>query len=612
MFVEVFKNNGIDYLRLVTGVRFTNELGKKSIRKKVELNIGPLSRFDDGQPNYIKRLKESFKNGKPLIDSLLPFVDTSQLKEEYKFQFSEGDPDCIGHPKIFSHILIEKILSELGLISLLASYKGFTKIKFDLAGFFRLLVYGRILNPCSKIATTKQNEDYYEQVVDDPYPYNIYDTLGFIHEHKKQIVNRINTNLINKAKRNNNIIFYDVTNFFFEIERPDDDCELNGVVEKGIRKIGVSKEYRPQPLVQMGLFMDEGGYPISIEIFPGNTLDHLTVNKALSKNIDNVINSRYIFIGDRGICNYHTICHLIERNKGYILSKSVKKSNDGEKAWIINADGYIKVSESFMYKSRIIKKVVKDENGTPKEIVEKVVSYWSKSYYEREIAENKSFLGFLEKLLTSPESFRITKTQQKGIKGFLKKELLKVDTGEIIESSKLKAMIDIKKVEEHKKYMGYYQIVTSELKMPDQEIIQKYHGLSQIENQFRIMKSNLQTRPIFVRNKEHIEAHLIICLIALITLRVIQKRIVDSKLLPKKVKKDGSDLDWQMGLTGERIQRALNQWTVDKLPGEYYRFNNLDEPDLKLILDSFHIQIPVKLFRKLELKNIKTNIKVFR
>lgn len=610
MFVEVFNNNGIKYLRLVEGIRIINDKGKPSVRKKVLLNIGPLSRFDDGKPDYVKRLKESFKNGKPLIDSLLPFVDKNSLKEEYNIFLSEGNPDCIGHPKLYSHSLLERILEELGLTSLISSYKAHTKIKFDLLGFFRLLVYGRVLSPASKFSTVKQNDDYYDKIVKEVYPYNIYDTLNFIYNFKRQIINRINTNLINKANRKNNFIFYDVTNFFFEIEENDEDIEENGEVIKGIRKRGVSKEFRPQPIVQMGLFMDEEGMPISIEIFPGNTLDHLTVNTALTKNIDNVINSRYIFVGDRGICNYKTICHLIDRNKGYIFSRSIKKSTDEEKNWIIDENDYIKLNQNFKYKSRIVKKTVKDENGVRREIVEKVVSYWSKNFYNREFAENKSFLEFLEKLIKSPANFRVSRTQAKSIKAFLKKDLLNSITGEVINSSELKAIIDEKKIEEYKKFIGYYQIVTSELDMDDLEVIEKYHGLSQIENQFRIMKSDLQTRPIYVRNKEHIEAHLIVCMIALLIIRIIQKNIVDGKHVPIKHKNNRS-LDWQMGLTGERIQRALNKWTIDKLPGDYYRFNNLDDPDLKLILDTFNIEIPVKLFRKMELKNIKTKIKIF-
>src|SRR5690554_2796244 len=102
MFIEAFNNNGTRYLRLVEGIRIINDEGKPSVRKKVLLNIGPLSRFDDGKPDYVKRLKESFKNGNPLIDSLLPFVDPSQIKEVYKYSIREGSPDCIGHPKLYS------------------------------------------------------------------------------------------------------------------------------------------------------------------------------------------------------------------------------------------------------------------------------------------------------------------------------------------------------------------------------------------------------------------------------------------------------------------------------------------------------------------------------
>ena len=109
--------------------------------------------------------------------------------------------------------------------------------------------------------------------------------------------------------------------------------------------------------------MDENGFPISIEAFPGNTLDHLTVQRALSNNIDDVINSRYIFIGDRGICNYKTISHLLGRNKGYILSKSMLKSTNEEKVWIVDDTDYIRESDAFMYKSRIVHKTIKDENN---------------------------------------------------------------------------------------------------------------------------------------------------------------------------------------------------------------------------------------------------------
>ena len=209
MFVEVCKNNGIDYLRLVNGIRVDGKNGNKTVRKKVILNIGPLSKFDDGKPDYVKRLKESFKNGNPLIDSLLPFVDKDSISETYSFTIQKGDPFCFGETKLYSHVLLEKLLDELGIISLFSSYKGFTKIEFDLVGFFRLLTYGRILNPTSKINTTTQNNDYYDPIIKNNfYKYNVYDTYDFIYEHNKQIVSRINKHLIDLNERKNNISPY--------------------------------------------------------------------------------------------------------------------------------------------------------------------------------------------------------------------------------------------------------------------------------------------------------------------------------------------------------------------------------------------------------------------
>ena len=142
--------------------------------------------------------------------------------------------------------------------------------------------------------------------------------------------------------------------------------------------------------------------------------------------------------------------------------------------------------------------------------------------------------------------------------------------------------------------------------MDAQEVIDKYHGLTQIEDQFRVMKGDLETRPLSVRTKEQVEAHLLICMIALILLRIIQKRILSSG----KVSPD-PDAYWSTGLNGHRIQEALLKWKVDLLPGELYRFMDVDDPDLKLILDSFGIHIPAKLYRRSELKSIKTGIKIF-
>ena len=608
MFIEAVQNNGKQYLRLVQSIRVKNKAGMKVSQKKVILNIGPLDRFDDGQPDYVDRLKKSFKAGSPLIPDLLPYCGVKKAAETYHFSIKEGSPDCFGHPKLFSHILLERILEELGLNTFFSSYKGFTKIPYDVYGFAKLLLFGRLLHPASKCATVLQNEDYYEPILNNFNPDNVYDTLDFIASNKDRIIRRINTNLVKNAHRSPEIIYYDVTNFYFEIEEPDEDIldEEGNVIEKGQRRMGVSKEERKLPIVQMGLFMDEEGIPIAIETFPGNTLDHLTLRPALKKTIDTMEFSRFIMIADRGICNYQNLLHVLDAGNGYIVSKSLLKSTKQGQMWAYSEEGYTAVSDEFKYKSRIVKKNVKDENGNPRTIEEQVVVYWSRKFQARAERENKKFLDFLQKLQEHPENFRITAVQSKALRKFFKKECVNEKTGELLESSKIRAFVDFDKVAEYRKSLGYYQIVTSELTMSAQDVIEKYHGLTQIEDQFRVMKGNLDTRPLYVRTKDHVTAHLLNCMISLIMLRIIQKRMKDSGVV-----KADPDAYWSGGLSAARIQRALNKWKVDALPDDRYRFMDVDDPDLKQILDAFGITIPAKLYRRAELKHIKTEITVF-
>jgi len=607
MYVECFKNNGKPYLRLVKSVRVTKSDGRKIAQKQVIYNIGPADRYDDGEPDYVDRLKKSFKSGNPLIPELLPYCTEEKYVEKYKFTINEGSPDCFGHPRLFSNILLERIIEELGLRSFFSSYKGFTKIKYDVYGFAKLLIFGRLLHPASKRATIKQNDDYFEPVLKDFNPDNVYDTLSFIADNKDRIIRRINTNLVKKAHRSPDIIYYDVTNFYFEIDDPDDDIldDNEDVIEKGQRKFGVCKEERHQPIVQMGLFMDNEGIPISIESFPGNTLDHQTFIPALKKSIDNLDFSRFIMIADRGMCNYPNLLHLLDSGHGYIVSKSLLKSTKKEQEWAYKDDDYITVNDNFKYKSRIVKKSVKDENGNKRTIEEKVVVYWSKRFEERGKKENKKFLDFLQKLEENPANFRITALQAKSLRKFMKKEYVNKKTGEAINSKDLLSFIDFDKVREYKESFGYYQLVTSEIKMDAQTVIDKYHGLTQIEDQFRVMKSDLETRPIYVRTPEHINAHLLICMISLIIMRIIQKKIRDTN--PEK----NNDAYWNVGMSSERIQSALNKWKVDKMPGDLYRFMDVDDPDLQEILKAFEISIKPRLYQRQELKAIKTGTEIF-
>ena len=606
MYVEQFINNGVPYIRLARSIRVKDKKGRKVARKKVILNIGPLSRYDDGKENYFERLRQSFKEGNPIIEILKKY--TQKEAEKYEIVFKEGESNCIGETKKGCQILIEKLIEEIGIDRLFATMKKERKIKYDVYGFFKMLVMGRIMEPASKIETVRQNEEYYEPILKGKYNEgNVYDTLTFIGENKDKIVRRINTKLKEKYGAKKDYIYYDVTNFYFEREEDEEDeyDEEGNLKKKGFRKVGVSKENRRLPLVQMGLFMDNEGMPISIESFAGNTVDQKTLRPALSKNIEGLEFSRFVLVADRGICNEENIAHIVEAGNGYIISKSLlKKTKKQERQWAYSQEGYIKSGEDFKYKSRIINREITDEKGNKREIKEKVVVYWSRKFYERSIRENINFLNFIKKIQDKNNNFKISSTQVKALKRFMKEEYVNINTGEIINSKDIRMELDYEKVEEYKQGLGYYQIVTSEIGMRVEEIIEKYHGLTRLEEQFRIMKGTLETRPIYVWTQEHINAHLMICLIALIIIRMIQRQI--NKYT---IKTNTNGLIWHNELSADRIQKALNKWQMDIFPGDMYRFLNVNNSDLQMILKSFSIKIMNKLYRRGEIKALKTAIK---
>ena len=603
MFVEQCKNNGVPYLRLVQSYRVEDSQGRKVSRKKTILNIGPLSRFDDGKPDFVQRLKDSYKEGKPIIDLLLPYIEEPVAKK-HVITFEDGDMSCIGNPKLVSQILLDRLFVQLGLDKLCATLKHSLGLSYDLTGFIRLLIFGRILQPASKWETAQQNAQYFAPLADTTYPYHIYDALDVLAEYKEQFIHRMHSSICKTVGRSSTHIYYDVTNFFFEIEKPDPNEDIGDGVQKGLRQKGVSKENRKEPIVQMGMFLDDNGIPITIETFPGNTLDQATLRPALKKSMGKLETERFVLVADRGLHSFYNLCHLVSDGQGYIVSKSIRKTPKAERQWIMMQEDYIAKGNSFKFKSRIVTRRVKDENGVVMELKEKVIVYWSERFYMREYNEHKSFLDFLERLRQNPASFRITAIQSNKLKKFFKREFVHKDTGEIIESGKLLGMLDEEKVEELTAFMGYYQIVTSEIDMPDEDVIEAYHGLTQIEDQFREMKGTLNTRPVYVSTKEHIQAHFLVCLIALTMLRLIQKKILSSSQIEK------SGCIWSYGMSGKRVQTALQKWQIDKLPGDIYRFNNTTDDDLKRILSAFSINIMPKLYTRGDLRKIKTEIKL--
>ena len=603
--IEKQKSGNNEYLRLVSMKRTKSSNGRLMVGKKTVVSLGALSKHDDGRPDYLKRLRESFSDGRPLIKELEPFVGQAPVRK-WTVTFERGDAKCIGEPKRLAPCVLDPVFRALGLDELFASVKCASRIRYDLTGIVRLLVYGRIIDPGSKWSTMGQNDRYYVPPVKSANPGSVYDALDVIHANGKQIVRRMNTCIARGVGRGAGTVFYDVTNFFFEVPRADDDFEDgDGNAVTGLRKFGVSKENRRQPIVQLGLFLDDNGIPISFATFPGNTLDHHTLRPAMAETVGDLGIGRFVLVADRGMHSGTNMYAVREAGNGYIVSRSLRKTDRKERAWAVDPDGYTVVSERFRHKSRIVKRKVKDGKGAEHTVEEKVVVYWSKAFYERERNENKSFMEFLAKLKEHPGSYRISSAQGKGLRRFMKRECLNKVTGETVNSADLVPMIDEAKVNEFNALMGYYQIVTSELEMDDREVIGKYHGLTQIEDQFREMKGTLETRPVFVQTPEHIKAHLTVCFIALTMLRLIQRKT----RLADKAPKDESK--WSYGIPGARISEALAGWQAVELPGEHYQVQKAKGDDIFAILKAFGIELKEQLYTRGEIREMKAAVNPF-
>lgn len=616
MHIELFTVRNRPYLRLVESRRRMSRNGKPISGKRLVLSLGPLAKHDDGKPGYLDRLRQSFREGRPLIEALGPYVGDAP-REEWDIKFRDGDDGCNGEPKRLAACVLDPVFSALGLDRLFASVKHASKIRYDLQGLVRLLVYGRILEPASKCATMEQNGTYHEPLVSSDNPDNVYDALTVIDENAEKVFRRMNTCIKRGIGRNPSLVFYDVTNFYFEIAEADEDVldESGNVVKKGLRKFGVSKENRKQPIVQIGLFMDDNGIPVSFEMFPGNTLDHHTLRPAMERTVDGFGLGRFVLVADRGMYSAPNMCHVTDAGNGYIVSKSLRKSTAATRRWAVSPEGYTVVGDRFRRKSRIVRREVtlvkKDKDGKEtrerRKFTEKEVVYWSEAFYRREMHEHKSFLDFVERLRANPAGFRVSAAQSKSLRKFLKDEYLNKKTNEVVDGRKLVAMIDEDKLNEFNELMGYYMIATSELDTPDQEIIDKYHGLTQIEDQFREMKGTLEARPVFVSTPGHVHAHLLVCFIALTMMRLVQRRIAMAEPRPDA----GGDLKWSYGMSGERLSKALREWQVLRHPGELYQMLNSSGEDIRHILSALGADVGKRIYTRGGIAALKSSVKVF-
>ena len=607
--IECVKNNGKPYLRLAES-RYVKDIGKQ--KKFVIKNLGPLSKFDDGKPDFLKRFREKFRNGEIDFDGITYY---SNLPTKNTFQI-DNDQNYIDLKNI-GFLFLQSIYNSLGINQILNQTKCNSKIEYDLNGLTKLLVFERILNPQSKKQTFESRNRYLFPIVASEEIKEVYRCLDVLSENSKKIQNRMNTKIKNSSiGRVTNLTYYDVTNYYFETMYGDDDIyELDEnneivkdekgkpvIVEKGFRKKGVSKENSKGPIVQMGLFIDNNGIPVSHKLFPGNTQDKTTFKDVLEHDVDEMDLGKIVVVADNGMNTQENKYLLVNKGNGYIVSKSVKKSWTTIGPWALDNKDYIEIKNTlgevvFKYKSRIneIELTYRNTDGTKskKTVKEKEIIYWSKKHYEKEIHQNKKFIEYLEACKENPDKL---KDKQRKSQEFI--EVLDIDkkTGEVIKTKKVVVFLE-EKLKKYKETLGFYSIVTSEIEEDDKEIINRYHGLSRIEDSFRIIKSDLEGRPIYVWTEEHIKAHFLICFIALTIIRIIQYKILQYE------NKSTLNVDgWEQGVTAEKLKEALKNFkacsdrngtclisTPDKEIEKIIKSVGLEMPDLTTIdkIDKF-------------------------
>lgn len=417
--------------------------------------------------------------------------------------------------KNFGYSAFSKIYHELDIPNFFKTKFSTLKVSPNkLNNVLKLLVYGRLICPDSKKGTYENKDMFFENT--NFSLKDVYRFLSYIEPKKDELIKHIYDSSKKQYGRNTECLYYDVTNYYFEIDEPDE-----------LRKKGVSKEHRPDPIVQMGLFQDAKGIPLSYKLFEGNTNDSVTMRPILSELQDNYDIKKVIVVADKALNSGNNIAYNLAMGNGYVFSQMVRGANPELKEYVLNQEGYTHKGENYKIKSRIYPReiIITKKDGTKKKtrVDEKQVIFWSADYAKRAKAERQPSIDLAKELIGNVAKFN--KKNSHSASKYVKNLVFDKTTGEIIENPKSKLSLDLAKISEEEKYDGYYAIVSSELDKTDEEIIDIYRELWKIEETFKITKSELETRPVYVSRKEHIEAHFLTCFIALTLARMLQQRL---------------------------------------------------------------------------------------
>lgn len=429
--------------------------------------------------------------------------------------------------KNFGYISILKLYYELGLDRFLTNKQRGRNFDYNTSSIMKLLVISRILDPASKKHTFEQRETYFDFEKEKAFSLlDIYRSLTYFSKIDADLQLHIHKQITEKYGRNTNLIYYDTTNYYFEIDMEDE-----------LRAKGPSKEHRPDPIVQLGLAMDADGIPISYEMFPGNDSEKLHLRPMIGDLVRTYETGRVIAVADAAQNTGNNIYYLESGKCSYVFSQTIRGGSDEFKDYVTQEHGYEQFGDEYKRKSRIIRRTIEvdmlKENGQTyrKKVMvdQRQIVFYSKKYADRSKAKREAVLKKAQCIASTPSAY--TKATSYGALRYVRNVDIDKGTGELKEAVKGKPYVDMEKFMEDEKYDGYYCIVTNLFdedgsgKFSDDKIIDMYRGLWRIEDNFRVTKSELDTRPIYVSREERIHAHFLVCYIALVILRLIQKRL---------------------------------------------------------------------------------------
>lgn len=419
------------------------------------------------------------------------------------------------------YLFLEKIYYQLGLHNICKDISKKYKFKYDLNDILSKLIFARIIFPSSKLATNELCQNFLEQPNFELH--HIYRALEVLAKENDFIQSELYKNSLNISKRNSSILYYDCTNYFFEIEE-----------ESGIRKYGISKEHRPNPLVQMGLFMDGNGIPLAFNINEGNTNEQITMTPLEEKIIKDFELSKFVVCTDAGLASNNNRKFNDAENRAFITTQSIKKLKTYLKQWALDSSNWKLVGSDKLYN---IDEIQNDEEKRSKykeyiffkerwinenNLEQKIIVTFSLKYknYQRNIRNSQ-----IERARNAinNKNFKFDKKNQNDFNRFITKINI-TDDGEI--ASKKVYSINQNLISQEEKYDGFYSVCTNLDDNPS-EIIKVNKRRWEIEECFRIMKTEFKARPVYLSKDDRITAHFLTCYIALLIYRLLEQKIDD-------------------------------------------------------------------------------------